>query len=221
MKVVQDPACVTCPIGAAAGVSAGATCPMAARKRPAGSRLHAEGEAVESVFYVKHGIVTLSRDRDGAAVPHGLRRAKSLLGLEGLVEDTYRDSAHALTDVTVCSAPVERMRAFADKPRGARVLLEATLGAGKSDTPLRATTDGNAKGRAARWLLDAGEPVIKLSRATLAGLVGMQPETLSRALSVLVRAGAIAVGRGRIEIKDRDVLQDVASGVTGGRKRAR
>jgi len=217
---VHDPACLTCPIGAAAGVGRGAACPMAARKRPAGSCIHVEGEPVESVFYIKHGVVTLARDRDGAAVPHGLRRARSLLGLEGLVESEYRDSAHALTDVTVCSAPLERLRTFAEKPQGARALLEATLSAGKSDTPLRATTDGNAKARAARWLLDAAEPVIKLRRVTLAGLIGMQPETLSRALAVLVRAGAITVGRGRIEIRDRNVLRSVATGATAARKRA-
>ncbi len=146
---VHDPACLTCPIGAAAGVGRGAACPMAARKRPAGSCIHVEGEPVESVFCIG-GVVTLARDRDGAAVPHGLRRARSLLGLEGLVESEYRDSAHALTDVTVCSAPLERLRTFAEKPQGARALLEATLSAGKSDTPLRATTDGNAKARAPR-----------------------------------------------------------------------
>jgi len=96
------------------------------------------------------------------------------------------------------------------KPRKARALLDASLRASKGDTPLRATTDGSAPRRAARWLLDVGEPVVRLGRATLAGLLGMQPETLSRALAVLVRAGAIALARGRIEIRDVDSLRVAA-----------
>lgn len=216
---MRDVGCERCPIGAASHVDEGRACPMVPRRRPTGACVHGEGEPAAHVFYVKHGIVTLARDgRKDACSPHALRRAGAVLGLEALVERSYRDSAYALTDLTICSAPVARLTAWLETPLAARTLLDNVLRTSRADQPLRATTDGSARVRVARWLVDAGEPVVKLRRATLAGLLGMQPETLSRALSTLVRAGAVAVGRGRIEVRDLDALRTLAGDARSSRR---
>jgi hypothetical protein len=50
----------------------------------------------------------------------------------------------------------------------------------------------------------------------MAGLLGMRPETLSRALRTLAKRGAIRHGRVSIEILDRACLRSIASGGKAG-----
>jgi hypothetical protein len=53
----------------------------------------------------------------------------------------------------------------------------------------------------------------------MAGLLGMRPETLSRALRTLAERGAIRHGRATIEILDRARLRSIASGAKASRER--
>jgi CRP-like cAMP-binding protein len=67
--------------------------------------------------------------------------------------------------------------------------------------------------RVAAWLLDAAPGEMgALPRHVVAELLGMQPETLSRALAALAEAGAIEVTRRRIDVRDHAALEDAAHG---------
>lgn len=175
------------------------------------------GEPADTVLYVKQGAVALARaagDKHGEGTPHAVRRAGSLVGVESIVRETYVDTARTVTESTICAASRDDMIAWLDRDGAARALLEALLDAWCSDNPRRATADGSAPQRVAEWLLDgAGRKASRsLPRSVIAGLLGMKPETMSRACAELARRGAIVTNRIRIEVVDRGLLRAIADG---------
>ncbi|HZJ52939.1 MAG TPA: Crp/Fnr family transcriptional regulator [Myxococcaceae bacterium] len=186
------------------------------RERAAGAVLHVAGEPVDRVWFVKSGAVLVTRSVDEEQVegmPWALRRAGSFLGLEGLVGCEHVDSARALTDVTLCGASLPTVEAWLERRRAApRVLLEAVLRSGVRDRPLRGNADGTAPQRTAAWLLEnAGEASSgAVPRRVMAGLLGMRPETLSRAFRSLATQGAIRLGRRSVAVVDRAQVRAVA-----------
>ena len=208
--------CAFCPIGAASHVAEGGHCPMVDRKRNAGTTLFVAGTIADTVFFVKHGSVALSRgstEKQGEGAPYAIRRAGSLIGLEAIVQPYYLDSARAVTDVTVCLTSKPQMLAWLQEMGTARVVLDCVMQTACSDNPSRATTDGSAPQRVARWLLDSSKQK-RLPRSIMAGLLGMKPETLSRALASLAKTGSIALTRTRIDVRDAARLEAIANGVT-------
>lgn len=205
-------ACAFCPVGAASHVSEGGQCPMVDRRKAAGSCLYLGGAPADTIYFVKHGAVALTRAAgDGEGSPHAVRRAGSFLGLEAILQPTYLDSARAITDVTVCATSRAQMLGWLDRMGTARVVLDSVLHAIAGDNTGRAQTDGNAPQRVARWLRDTTKQK-KLPRSILAGLLGMKPETLSRALAALARFGAITLTRTRMDVRDGALLAAVAEG---------
>ena len=208
-------ACGRCPVGIASGVAERERCPFVPRRRTAGAVVHLAGEPVDRIWFVKSGAVLVSRSVDEEQVegtPWALRRAGSFLGLEGLVRPDHLDSARALTDVTLCGAPLETVERWMERRRGApRVLLEAMLRSVARERPLRGNVDGTAPQRAAGWLLaNAPRDSTSVPRRVLAGLLGMRPETLSRALRSLAAEGAIRHDRRVVEILGRVRLRSMA-----------
>ena len=210
-------ACATCPIGAAAGVGHGGRCPLVDRKRRAGAYLYVEGSAAEKVWFVKQGSVVLSREGDergGEGIAWTVRGAGAMLGAEALVRPTYVDSARAVTDTTVCTASREAMSQWMGSREGAaRTVLDLVLLAQSVDAPRRSGSDGSAVRRVAAFLLeDPRGTSPDLPRRVIAGLLGMLPETLSRALKVLADRGVIETTRRSLRIVDRDALEVTAHG---------
>ncbi len=189
---------------------------MVDRRRAAGSSLFTAGSLTETVYYVKHGAVALSRgstEKHGEDAPYAVRRAGSLIGLEAILQSTYVDSARAVTDVTICGTSRQQMLVWLEQLGTARVVLDCILGTIVGDNAGRATTDGNAPQRVARWLLDSSKQK-RLPRSILAGLLGMKPETLSRALAAIARTGCIHRTRTRIDVRDTACLEAIANGAT-------
>ena len=209
-------ACSRCPVGLASGVGERGRCPFVPRKRPAGAVLHVVGDAVERIWFIKAGSVLVTRSMDDEQVegtPWAIRRAGGFLGLEGLVRPEHHESARALTDVTLCSAPRDVVETWLQRHGTAsRVLLDAVLRSGVRERPLRGNADGTAPQRAAAWLLGHAPQAAsrQVTRRVLAGLLGMRPETLSRTLRAIEAQGAIFQTRGKIEVVDRGRLRAIA-----------
>jgi CRP-like cAMP-binding protein len=204
-RLARSVACVRCGV---AHVSH-ATCPFAIKQRERGDVLYTEGGRADRVWLLKQGVVVLSRSAhaDGAAVAWTVRRPTCFLALEAIVEPTYRDTATCASSVLVGSTSRETMDALLDA--NARVVLEQVIATSAGDA--RVWT-GSAVARVASWLLDAGGPGLTdgVPRHMIAELLGMQPETLSRALVQLAQAGAIEPSRREIKIVDRDRLARLA-----------
>ncbi|MCA9677191.1 MAG: Crp/Fnr family transcriptional regulator [Kofleriaceae bacterium] len=197
--------CCSCPCGSAAGVRYGGRCPLIDRKRRRDEAICLEGEPAHTVWFVKRGAVLLSRSgADGVERPRAVRSAGTFVGLEALVQGTYADSVRATEPTVLCGATRDTIDTWLG-PVGtpARMALEQVLRATTHDAPRGAGVDGSATQRVARWLLDDqdGESA-HVSRQVLASLLGMVPETLSRALARLRDDGAIDLTRTSVTVKD-------------------
>jgi CRP-like cAMP-binding protein len=208
-----------CPIGRAAGCANGGACPMTSRSFAAGTTIFVEGAQAGRVWYVFEGMVGLWRamgDDRGVGVPWATRRVGTLLGSEGLTQDEYADTAIALTDVTLCSAERDTFRRWASEgsAEAARAVMELVIRTHCSGEPRPSSSEGSATRRVARWLADEsrGGLAPPIPRAVVAGLLGMLPETFSRALAKLATQGAIRVNRKQIQVIDAARLLDEVGG---------
>lgn len=205
--------CAACPAGRAAGVTSGGRCPFVDRRRRRDELVCLQGEPAATVWMIKRGTVVLSRTAaDGTDRPHQLRGPGSFVGLEAVVQGTYADTARATEPSVLCGISrldLDRWLGPAGSP--SRMVLEQTLRA-TVDEPVRpAGVDGPAVQRVARWLLDELERAPRVQRRVLAALLGMTPETLSRALARLGETGAIEHGRQRLAIVDRARLEQMVA----------
>lgn len=207
-----------CPIGRAAGCGAGRRCPMSPRTYEAGAMLCGESSAAERLWYVQHGSVALFRetgDQRGAGVPWAVRRPGQLVGDECLVQEGYSDTAVALTQVTLCVASRDSFNQWIDNVGvvASRAVMGLVISARCADGPRPTSAEGSAVRRVARWLADEARDgrAPEMPRGVVAGLLGMLPETFSRALSRLSVMGAIKSTRREIRVVDADVLMAVAA----------
>jgi len=206
--------CESCPVGVVSTRSVTGGCPFVTRTRSKGELLYLEDEVAAYCWFVKRGTVALFRKdklEQGFGRIRALRFPGSFIGLEALVSPHYLDSARAETNVTLCGTSLQDIDAWLGvKEAPARTALELTLLANCGDAPRCAARDGNAVQRVASWLCDEGprEATFVLPRQTVANLLGMRPETLSRALAELARRGAVSVTRARIRITNVAVLQN-------------
>lgn len=204
-----------CPVGKASGLGRGGACPLIERSRRAGEFIYLQDEPAGQLWFVKRGTVVLLREAtvtDGPGGAWAIRRDGAFLGLESLVRRTYLDSAKVVTDARICGGArdvVSRWLAPLGTPD--RMLLEQALDMACQDTPRGAAPDGNAVRRVARWILREGDVVHGVvPRRLMAGMLGMVPETLSRALSRLSQLGAIEHTRRVIRVRDSSALRNAA-----------
>jgi len=139
-----------------------------------------------------------------------------LLGLEALLDQPMPYQVWALTDVVLCSLDSDAFKGWVGStksPLGATLdfsLQEAARRVGE-----RQALQGTAVRRVARFLMQHteagydGEP-LKTPQGVLAGILGMRPETLSRALAELREAGALSPGRS-VRIRDIDRLRKLSA----------
>jgi CRP-like cAMP-binding protein len=152
--------------------------------------------------------VLLSRGVDGADRPRAIRGPGAFVGLEALVRSTYADTARTSEPSVLCAISRDDLdRWFGPAGTPARMALEQTVQVAAEEPVRSAAIDGSAPQRVARWLLDEADHLPHVQRHVLASLLGMTPETLSRALARLRDDGAIELTRQLVAIRDRPRLQ--------------
>jgi CRP-like cAMP-binding protein len=207
--------CATCPPGRASGVGRGGRCPLVDRPRRRGELVFLEGDPAGHIWFVKRGVVLLTRAGHGDGepeVPRALRRAGSFIGLEALVGPRYLDTARVAEPAVLCGAPRDVFEEWLGPPDSpARSTLEQLILADAHEPPRAAHSDGSALARVARWAQQQAEAgATPVPRRFTAGLLGMTPETLSRALARLAKLGAIAVTRRSVRVVDPEILARAA-----------
>lgn len=207
--------CQTCELVIRSGVD---ECPYRDTRRDAGSVLLYQGQKAPAILYLRRGQVVLSStSASGAEVSCAVRGPDSLLGLEALVDSPMPYQVWALTDVVLCVLETDAFAAWVGSMKSP---LGATLGFALKEASRRVgerqALQGTAVQRVARFLMQhaeasagGGEP-LRTPQRLLAGILGMRPETLSRALSELRLAGALAAGRAGLRIRDLDRLRRLA-----------
>jgi CRP-like cAMP-binding protein len=198
---------------AVSGEPAGGTCPFEEAFVDRGAEVCVAGQPATHVWFVKRGALVLARGQPGADRVSAVRRSGSFVGLEALIGPTYVETARVTSPAILCGARLEVIDAWLGPPGApARVALTQTLRAMYDVAPRAASPDGSAQQRVARWLLDEADrgrdPGVP--RRYIADLLGIVPETLSRALARLAAAGAIAVTRRDVRIVDVEALRRAA-----------
>lgn len=211
----RSPSCSTCALGCA---TPGAPCPFVTLSRPAGTLLFGQGEVPPAVWYVREGTVLLSAlGEGGEELSAALRGPGALLGVEALAGRPAEQEVWTLSVVSLCSLPLDRLRAWAgplEGPVGA--LLGLTLDETSRRREERLAIGGRAVSRLARFLLarerldgggggGGGQP-LDVELQVLARMLGMRAETLSRSLGRLRQAGALAPGRA-VRVVDLEALR--------------
>ncbi len=206
--VITD--CARCPVGCASRVEQGYRCPMSPKTRAGRHVLYVAGEAAKAVWFVKRGAVLLSepsahaRDRITA-----VRGCGQLVGVEALVRGRYQHSARTVQGSTLCGAPIEAFSRWLDEPGAARSTLMLVLLAQESEEK-SSMREGSVQARTARWALREDGPPGPLQRQHVAQLLGMSPETFSRALARLASLGALHVTRTEVRVLSPRLLEKLA-----------
>lgn len=187
--------CQACVIGKAVH----RRCPFVRREYSARSVVCCQGEVPTTVLFVREGLVALaSSDARGDEGDLALRGPRSLLCVEALLGLPAPKEIRALTDLEVCALSSARLAGWvgpeSSPGRAVMSLLLSELVRRDQDTGWR---EGKSLTRVARYLLARESwPLTQrpLRKLTVARMLAMRPETLSRSLRTLVTRGWIEAG---------------------------
>jgi CRP-like cAMP-binding protein len=169
---------------------------------PSGAVIYHAGAHGDWLFTVRSGAVKLVRyGADGTQRILRILGRGDVFGLEALVSPAYDHTSIALSPVALCRIPrvlVERLNR--DTPRLQKPLFEHWHAAlAEADAWLAELTAGHAdvKTRVARLLLrlvDDIEPgrAIRLSLEDIGAILGVAPESASRALGIMRRSNLLS-----------------------------
>lgn len=197
-------------------LNAGGRCVFAKKTLRAGAVMTSQGALPAEVGFLRSGVVSLSMvSGAGEQTWSALRGPRSLIGVEALDGAPAAFEVRTLTAVEVCAASLPSAQAWVRSPGGSRALLGLALAevrAQQRDVDFRT---GSPPARVARFvaeyepLIGTNDPERPLSKARVAELVGMRPETLSRVLGQL-RGGGCLDARPAVRVLDRAALEAVA-----------
>jgi CRP-like cAMP-binding protein len=138
-----------------------------------------------------------------------------LIGLERVAQEPTDYSVCTLTNASICSIDIAGFHGWVgslNSPLG--VVLQMTLHEMSERAMERQQMSGGATERLARFLLQQTEQAptrLDIPLNVLARVLGMRAETLSRSVSELKLAGALARTRG-ILVQDASALQRFVPG---------
>jgi CRP/FNR family transcriptional regulator len=189
-----------------------------------GEVLFMKGQPSSCLFVVSDGMVKMCAHSTegceqivGFSSPHGL-----LVGLQSLQDDRYAYSAIAASNVTACKINhrilLQRIRDTGDLAVRLVRAMSAQLALSRSLMEVLGHKCAGAKIAGFLLLITPkskngnGSFRLPFSRLEIANLLGLSEETVCRLMASMKREGAIHTPRGKIEIRDRHRLRDIADG---------
>jgi CRP-like cAMP-binding protein len=126
---IEPIACHKCRLGQLSGLGQGQFCPFVMRKYEPGDIVCLAGNAADHVWYVKSGIVGLTRARDMDRNGHveAICLPASFIGLECLVGDRFLRTARAISRAILCCATREGFQRWADQSDERAEAIEGAL----------------------------------------------------------------------------------------------
>ncbi len=181
---------------------------------PPGTQLYCAGDAGGSLYTIREGLLKLEQ-----YLPDGTRRIVNLLGqghvggLEIMSCGTYEHTAIALQSSTVCRIPKEVVLRLAPKLH-TQLINKWHDSMVQTQACLREFTSGSARQRLARLFLmlpsREGVRFQLFSREDVGALLGVTPETASRTVGELKRAGAVREISSNLFERDIPELERIA-----------
>lgn len=201
--------CQSCEIGRLGA------CPFVARPLRRDALVTAQGEVATEIGFVREGVLSLSSvGPSGEERRVAVRGPRTVVGLEALDGQPAAEEVRALTDATLCTSDVQRVKRWMGGASGAQSLLQlaiSELALRRAEVDLR---QGSADVRVARFALEYA-PLVRegkgasFSKERVARMLGMRPETFSRVLRRLSDQGLIDSKRG-LKVVDEAALKKLA-----------
>lgn len=178
---------------------------IATREVVAGTSIYMAGDGFHNVYAIRAGTCKTSIVRAGGHEQvTGFHLAGDFMGMEGMAEDVHHTTATALEDTQVCIVPYRRLVAItAEYPRASDFIARLMgVDMQRHSSQLVLLGLAGAPARVAGFLLDLSERYavrgwaprdlkMPMSRADIASSLGLQFETVCRALTTLERDGHI------------------------------
>lgn len=186
---------------------------------PARVELIHEGALPDFLHVVVEGSVELYAQHAGRETTLDILRPITTFILAAVIRDEpYLKSARTITEARILMIPAEALRdTFSRDAAFARAIVNELAKRYRSIVrALKNEKQRTSCERLANWILKtdaqqggSGRVTFEYDKRTLASLLGMTPENLSRSFSQLKKYGVRSTNRG-LAIEDRDVLRSYA-----------
>lgn len=190
-----------------------------------GEPLFRQGEVFNSLYVLRSGATRSTiADAEGVHQVIGFGSPGDILGVDGLLDDTYRTEAIALERSTLCEVPFARMEAvLTEVPSLHRRMLRVLSSEVAADQDhLVAMGRQSAVERVALFVHGLVEKQgrlsrqgdwlrLSMSRADIANYLGLAVETVSRALGRMEETGMLQASGRTLRILDRAMLSAMVS----------
>jgi len=186
---------------------------------PARVDLIHEGALPDFLHVVVEGSVELYAQHAGRETTLDILRPITTFILAAVIRDEpYLKSARTITETRILMIPAEALRdTFSRDAAFARAIVNELAARYRSVVrALKNEKQRTSCERLANWILKtdaqqggSGHVAFEYDKRTLASLLGMTPENLSRSFSQLKKYGVRSTNRG-LAIEDRDVLRSYA-----------
>ncbi|MHA6896436.1 helix-turn-helix domain-containing protein [Ralstonia pseudosolanacearum] len=193
------------------------------RKVGKGEALFRAGDLFHALYAIRSGsFKTVVSHPNGSSYVTGFQLAGETLGLDGIAADRHTCDAIALEDSTVCSMPFHCVEDLCQDIRPLQHRLHQLLAEEiVRESGLMLLLAGlTAEARVATFLLNLSSRMqdrgysgssftLRMTREEIGSYLGMQLETVSRALSRFQREGWISVNGKQIELADKAALSEL------------
>ncbi|BFM15207.1 transcriptional regulator Anr [Maricurvus nonylphenolicus] len=193
-----------------------------------GEFLYRAGEPFQSVYAIRSGTIKSIRvTNDGLEQVTGFYLPGEIVGMDGLAQNQYSNSAMALETSAVCEIPFTRLEELSLQiPSLQRHFFQLMSKEITEDQQLITLLSKNsAEERVASLLLSistrnanrqlsALEFRLPMSRADIGNYLGLTIETVSRVFSRFQKQDILSVDKKEISILDIDALRTAANAVT-------
>lgn len=193
------------------------------RKVGKGESLFRAGDTFHALYAIRSGsFKTVVSHPNGSNHVTGFQLAGETLGLDGIAADRHTCDAIALEDSTVCSMPFHCVEDLCQDIRPLQRRLHQLMAEEivRESGLMLLLADLTAEARVATFLLNLSSRMqdrgysgssftLRMTREEIGSYLGMQLETVSRALSKFQREGWIAVNGKQIEIANKTALSEL------------
>lgn len=183
-----------------------------------------KGDPFKGLVAVRAGCFkSYTIDRDGREQVQGFYFPGELIGMDAVDSKRYRTNVVSLDDASLCSLDYEQLLSVAACSDGLQRQLFRLFSNKLAHLDWR-TGDFTSEERIAAFLLDislrlsqrGGNGVVfelLMSRSDIGNHLSLATETVSRVFSRLRQRQLIAVSRKRVEIRDHDGLNEIATSI--------
>ncbi len=191
-----------------------------------GQYLYENGRPFTSIFAVRSGSVKSTYlSEEGEEQITGFYLPGEILGMDGLSNNTYVNSAVALETSSICEIPFDKLEVLSQAiPSLQRHFFQLMSREITNDQQLiTLLTKGSSEQRIAALLLSLSsrnkrrqlsntEFLLPMSRTDLGNYLGLTIETVSRTFSRLQKSNIISTDRRLVNILKFDQLKSIAAG---------